>query len=87
MQRGGNESFGKYLRNYGLELAQVRVIVTCKAAAYYRALLDGKAEGQQPGIQSGRQIAKEDIPITDMSPGEMLETAKEKAYWLGSKTK
>jgi hypothetical protein len=87
MERGGNESFGKFLRSYGLELAEVRVIVTCKAASYYRALLDGKAEGEQPGIEEGRQIAKADIPITDMSPGEILETAKEKALWLGSKTK
>lgn len=32
-------------------------------------------------------IVKEDIPLVDMSPAEILESAKDKAFWLGSKTK
>jgi hypothetical protein len=32
-------------------------------------------------------ISREDIPITDMSAEEILDSAKEKAVWLGSKTK
>lgn len=50
-------------------------------------MLDGKAEGEQPSIEEGRQVAKEEIPLVDMSPEEILESAKDKALWLGSKTK
>jgi predicted transposase YdaD len=75
------------LRQFGLGLADIRLICTCKASAYYRALLDGKAEGEQPSIEEGRLVAKEEIPLVDMSPEEMLESAKDKAVWLGSKTK
>lgn len=43
--------------------------------------------GEQPAYAQGRTPAKEDIPITEMSAEEMFVTAKEKAAWLGSKTK
>jgi len=57
------------------------LIFTCKASAYYRALLYGKAEGEQPSIEEGRLVAKEEI-LVDMSPEEILESAKDKALWL-----
>ena len=38
-------------------------------------------------MEEGRLVAKEEIPLVDMSPQEMLESAKDKAVWLGSKTK
>jgi len=56
------------LRQYGLGLADIRLVCTCKASAYYRALLDGKAEGEQPSMEEGRLVAKEEIPLVDMSP-------------------
>lgn len=68
MDRGGNESFGKFLRVYGLELADIRTKVTCRASFYYRGLLDGKDQGEQPSVEEGRLISKENIPLGDMSP-------------------
>lgn len=35
----------------------------------------------------GKEVFKEDIPLSDMSPEELFDSAKEKAVWLGGKTK
>lgn len=87
MEKGGNESFSHFLRIYSLELGDIRVKVTCRASKYYRDMLDGKAIGEQPAVEEGRLINKEGMPLEDMSPEEMLESAKDKALWLGGKTK
>ena len=87
MEKGGNDSYARFLRQYGLELADIRTKVTCKASTYYRGLLDGKEVGQQPPLEDGRLIDKQTIPLADMNSEEMLETAKEKALWFGNKTK
>ena len=87
MERGGNQSFHNFLQQYGLELADIRLKVSSRASKYYRDMLDGKALGAQPQLEEGKLIAKEDMPISDMKAEEVLETAKEKALWLGGKTK
>ena len=87
MQRGGNTNFRNFLTFYNLENAEIRAKLTSKAAAHYRGVLDGKQMGNQPTAEKGRQIYKEDIPLVDMSAEEIFETAKEKAFYLGSKTK
>jgi hypothetical protein len=61
LKRGGNERFSKFLKQYDLDLAEIRTVVTCRASAYYRALLDGKAEGEQPTHEEGKMISKEHI--------------------------
>jgi hypothetical protein len=68
MERGGNESYGNFLQSYGLELADIRVKLSCRASKYYRDMLDGKATGAQPPIEEGRLVDKEGIPLGDMSP-------------------
>jgi hypothetical protein len=87
MERGGNQSFSNFLKGYGLEMADIRTKISTRASKYYRELLDGKAQGEQPSFEQGRLPDKENIPLADMNPDEMLETAKEKAVWLGGKTK
>ena len=63
------------MRQYGLGLADIRLVCTCKASAYYRALLDGKAEGEQPSIVHvclllKRQVfAAHEIIIKKLNPG------------------
>lgn len=43
--------------------------------------------GIQPAPEVGREVYKEEIPLAEMSPEELFESAKEKALYLGSKTK
>ncbi len=54
MDKGGNESFTKFLTIYGLQNAELRTKITSKAAAYYRGVLDGKEMGIQPAPEVGR---------------------------------
>ena len=75
------------MQTYGLELADIRIKISCRGSKYYRDMLDGKAMGSQPSLEDGRLVDKEDIPLSDMSPEEILDSAKEKALWLGGKTK
>lgn len=56
------------MKFYGLDQEEIRIKITSKAAAYYRSLLDGKAVGNQPSVELGRQVCKENIPLTEMSP-------------------
>ena len=87
MERGGNSSFYQYLSQYGLQDAPPRDKLVTKAAKYYRDLLDGKDAGPLPNPLAGKEVYKDDIPIGDMSPEELMSSAKEKAVWLGGKTK
>jgi hypothetical protein len=48
MERGGNEAFATFMAVYDLDHAEIRIKVTSQAAAYYKAVLDGKVVGVQP---------------------------------------
>ena len=87
MERGGNQSFSNFLQQYGLQLADIRLKVSSKASKYYKDMLDGKALGAQPSIEDGRLVDKKEMPLTDMKADEVFQSAKEKAFWLGGKTK
>lgn len=66
MERGGNLKYGEFLREYGLELADIKGKVTSKASLYYRNVLDDK-EAEKPSVEEGRLSSKGDVPLGDMS--------------------
>jgi hypothetical protein len=66
MERGGNQKYGEFLREYGLELADIRGKVTSKASSYYRTLLEGQ-EGEKPSLEEGRLPSREEVPLGEMT--------------------
>ena len=87
MEKGGNSSFYQFLDQYGLQEAPPRDKLISKAAKYYRDLLSGKDLGAQPSTTAGRTVHRDDIPLGEMSPEELIYSAREKAVWLGGKSK